>query len=351
MRLLLPLVALATPLAAAAHPLGNFTINHYAAVHVGQRVLTVRYVVDMAEIPAYQTIGEIDRNGNGTIDPDEREAYLSRAPADLARHLTLIVDGREVPLTAGQGTLSLPPGAGGLPTLRLEVTFEASLPGARGEVEFRDGNFPGRLGWQEVIADSGDGIALLDSTVPRTDRSRALRDYPTDLLARPPHVTEARFRMASATAGDGGTGAATVHDTSTAPGGFRDRLTELIATRAPLGPGLVVTSLLVAAALGALHALSPGHGKTIVGAYLIGARWDGAPRVFPGYDRDRDAHHRCVRARSRHAHRLALHRAGAALPLARRSVGPPGARHRRLPRHHAPGGRTEWAPPWPRARP
>src|SRR5262249_18939025 len=140
----------------------------------------------------------------------------------------------------------------------------------------------GRPGWQEITADAAEGIALVDSTVPRTDRSRALREYPTDLLASPPHVTEARFRMASAMAGDGRTGTATLPDVATAPGGFRDRLTELIATRAPLGPGLVLTSLLAAAALGALHALSPGHGKTIVGAYLVGARGTARHALFLG---------------------------------------------------------------------
>ena len=282
MRLLLGLLALAVPFAAAAHPLGNFTINRYAALHVGQRALTVHYVVDMAEILAFQTITEIDKNGDGTIDPDEREAYLSRAPADLARHLILTVDGREQPLTAGRRTFSLPPGAGGLPTLRLEVNFEASLPSARGAVEFRDGNFPGRLGWQEIIADASEGIALAESTVPGTDRSRALRDYPTDLLASPPQVSEARFRMVSATSSDAVAEAPAPRGVLAGPGRFSDRLTELIATRAPLGPGLVLTSLLVAAALGALHALSPGHGKTIVGAYLVGARGTARHALFLG---------------------------------------------------------------------
>ena len=282
MRLLLVLLALAVPLAAAAHPLGNFTINRYAALHVGQHALTVHYVVDMAEIPAFQTITDIDKNGDGTIDPDEREAYLSRAPADLARHLILTVDGREQPLTAGRRTFSLPPGAGGLPTLRLEVNFEASLPSARGAVEFRDGNFPDRLGWQEIIADAGEGIALAESTVPRTDRSRALRDYPTDLLASPPQVSEARFRMVSATSSDAVAEASAPRGVLAGPGRFSDRLTELIATRAPLGPGLVLTSLLVAAALGVLHALSPGHGKTIVGAYLVGARGTARHALFLG---------------------------------------------------------------------
>src|SRR5439155_1303990 len=63
---------------------------------------------------------------------------------------------------------------------------------------------------------------------------------------------------------------------------FGDRLTELIATGAPLEPWLVLTSLLLAAGLGALHALSPGHGKTVVGAYLVGARGTARHAVFLG---------------------------------------------------------------------
>jgi len=43
-----------------------------------------------------------------------------------------------------------------------------------------------------------------------------------------------------------------------------------------LGAGLVLTGLAVAFALGAIHALSPGHGKTIVAAYLVGTH--GTPR-------------------------------------------------------------------------
>src|SRR5207249_990683 len=63
---------------------------------------------------------------------------------------------------------------------------------------------------------------------------------------------------------------------------FADRMTELVSTSEPLGLGLVLTSLLVAALLGALHALGPGHGKTIVGAYLIGARGTARHALFLG---------------------------------------------------------------------
>ena len=273
-------LALALPAVAAAHPLGNFTVNRYAALRVEARMLSVRYVVDMAEIPAYQEIAALDRNRNGALDPDERDAYLARAPGELAQNLALTVDGTVVPLAPRAQSLELPAGAGGLPTLRLEVFLTAPLPEHPGALEFRDRNFAGRAGWREVVADAGEGLALADSSVPRVDRSQALRAYPADLLQSPPQVSEARLRITS--------GSAALLAPAMPAGAlvgakrFGDRMTELVSTREPLGLGLVLTSLLVAALLGALHALGPGHGKTIVGAYLIGTRGTARHALFLG---------------------------------------------------------------------
>ncbi len=273
-------LVLALPAVAAAHPLGNFTVNRYAALRVEVNAVSVRYVVDMAEIPAYQEITAADADRNGALDAAEREAYLARRPEELARGLWLAVDGTAVALVLHGQNLELPPGAGGLPTLRLEVFLTASLPDSPHAVAFHDGNFAGRAGWQEVVADAGEGLALADSSVPRVDRSQALRAYPADLLASPPQVSEARFRITAGVATAPG---------SSAPAGvtlgsrrFADRMTELIDTKQPLGPGLLLTSLLVAALLGALHALGPGHGKTIVGAYLVGARGTALHALFLG---------------------------------------------------------------------
>ncbi len=280
MRLGLAALGLVLPAVAAAHPLGNFTVNRYAALRIEPRVLSVRYVVDMAEIPTYQEIAAIDRNRNGVLDPEERDAYLGRKPGELARNLSLTVDGAVLPLAPRAQGLELPPGAGGLPTLRLEVLLTALLPERPGAVEFRDRNFAGRAGWQEVVADAGEGLVLAHSSVPQVDRSRALRAYPADLLQSPPQVSEARLRVT--------TGSAAPLVPSTPAGAlvgatrFGDRMTELIDTTEPLGLGLVLTSLLVAALLGALHALGPGHGKTIVGAYLIGARGTARHALFLG---------------------------------------------------------------------
>src|SRR5882724_6360178 len=116
------------PALAGAHPLGNFTVNRYAALHVGARTATVRYVVDMAEIPAFQEIRRIDTDGDGTLAPGERDAYLAEVADELAANLVLTADGARLALTPLARALEEPPGAGGLPTLRIDVTYDIPRP-------------------------------------------------------------------------------------------------------------------------------------------------------------------------------------------------------------------------------
>ena len=52
---------------AYAHPLGNFTINRYARLEVYRDAVQIHYVVDMAEIPTFQLIGDVDADGNGKV--------------------------------------------------------------------------------------------------------------------------------------------------------------------------------------------------------------------------------------------------------------------------------------------
>jgi len=49
-----------------------------------------------------------------------------------------------------------------------------------------------------------------------------------------------------------------------------------------LGWGMILIGMAVAFALGAIHALSPGHGKTIVAAYLVGTRGTPKHAIFLG---------------------------------------------------------------------
>ena len=184
--------------------------------------------------------------------------------------------GHRLPLTAGSTEIVFPPGAGDLPTLRLGVVYRAPLPPeAPGVLELRyvDENFPERTGWKEIVVRAGPGVTLAHSTAPAPDRSNELADYPVDLVNSPPQDVEARatFTREAAVAA---VAPAPERPLSLAPdraASSAGALADLVTRREP-GAGLIATALLVAVVLGAFHALEPGHGKTVVAAYLVGSR-------------------------------------------------------------------------------
>jgi len=262
---------------AAAHPLGNFSISHYAALEPGATEVTVRYVIDMAEIPTFQEVqdtGLVTEAGHASVAP-----WAAAKAAALARGLKLTLGDQPLALSVVSHQTIFPPGAGGLPTLKLGVIYRAPLPpGASGTLELRyhDENFADRAGWKEIIARPGAGATLVASTAPATDRSRELSDYPTDLLNSPPQDVEARVTFTRAPAA-----IAAAAPLAPAPpmalrpnpqaGSGSNAFADLVARSEP-GLGLLALALATAAVLGAFHALEPGHGKTIVAAYLVGSR-------------------------------------------------------------------------------
>ena len=177
------LVAVAAP-AAAAHPLGNFSINHLTTVSVSQDRVDLRYVLDQAEIPTVQ-----ERRL-----PDAE--VLERKRREAADGLTLRVDGREVPLRmAPGGRLSHPRGAAGLATTRVELALSAGVKDPR-RVEVRDDTFPGRVGWKAIVARPGDDTAVR-TAAPSGDPTDGLRRYPQDLLSSPLDRREASVQRPS----------------------------------------------------------------------------------------------------------------------------------------------------------
>jgi nickel/cobalt exporter len=245
---------LAVPAVAGAHPLGNFTINHYAGIEVAGSDIYVRYALDVAEIPTYQFGSELRSAGY---------------PARLARDLTLTLDGRRVQLRVVESRAALRPGAGGLKTLRLDVVYRARGDGS--EVAFRDTAFPERIGWREVTIAARDGGRVLASTVAATSTSDMLRSYPADLLRSPLDVSSA---SATIDLGSQSAPAPTIGVVDTprhVGGGFA-----ALIQKEHLSLGVLLLSLLIAAFWGAAHALTPGHGKAMVAAYLVGTK--GTPR-------------------------------------------------------------------------
>ncbi len=108
-------------------------------------------------------------------------------------------------------------------------------------------------------------------STPSGDPTDGLRTYPKDLLKSPLDQRDASF---SVTPGSGTARCAEAagRPRRSRPGSARsDGLTALFEDAAA-GRGVLVLLLLGAFGWGALHALSPGHGKAMVAAYLVGTR-------------------------------------------------------------------------------
>jgi ABC-type nickel/cobalt efflux system permease component RcnA len=240
--------ALALPALAAAHPLGNFTINRFSRVEVYGPRLYVHYVLDMAEIPTFQA-GHIDVH-----------AYANR----IARNAHLTVDGRAAALVPRRTALAHPLGAGGLHTTRLEVVLAGPVLHGKSSIAYRDGNYSDRIGWKEIV---------VGADTPST--SHELRAYPKNLLQSPLDTTSVTTELAPA-GGSDVVPALSSGKSLEAPDRVADSQFASLVGRSHLGVFVILASLAAALFWGAAHALSPGHGKTIVTAYLVGQR--GTPR-------------------------------------------------------------------------
>jgi nickel/cobalt transporter (NicO) family protein len=285
--LLLALAATLAPAGAKAHPLGNFTINRYSRLEVSPDGLRVRYVLDFAEIPTFQALPSIDADGDGRVSPDETEAFARGTLEGALPRLSLTVDGTPVPLRLASSEAHLQPGQAGLQTMLVSAWLEAPGTGtllarrdAEARIEYRDGTDPDRVGWREIVV-RAPGLA-------GRDVSDELRTYPEDLLQSPLDVRRVGLRLSpdgtatltdapAAPAGDATPIFSGPPSLSRATGGLADLL-----TRTTLTPPLIATALLTAILLGAMHALSPGHGKTVVGAYLVGSRGTPGHALFLG---------------------------------------------------------------------
>jgi nickel/cobalt transporter (NicO) family protein len=242
--LLVVAAALLAPAAAAAHPLGNFTINRFSRVEVSGHQLYVRYVLDMAEIPTFQA---------GHIDP---RAYARR----IARNAQLVVNGKAARLIPLGTALAHPPGAAGLRTTRLEVILAGPALNGKVSISYRDNNYKDRIGWKEIVIG------------PKAhSTSDELRAYPKNLLQSPLDITSVRTQLAP-TSGPDVPPTLSTGKTLEAPDRVADAGFSSLIGRDHLSALVILASLAAAFFWGMAHALSPGHGKTIVAAYLVGQR-------------------------------------------------------------------------------
>jgi len=242
---------------ASAHPLGNFSINHLTQVRISADRVEALYILDQAEIPTFQ-----ERD----LSPAQ---VLDRKRAEILKGLRLEVNGHAVPLRAQPGArLTFPPGQGGLKLTRVELRLSAAVRNPR-QVVFRDETFTDRIGWKAIQILPGKGTDVR-ANVFAQDPTKGLRAYPKNTLSSPLNQRDATFAVSP------GGGTVTAPEP---PPDYRTTTTDRsgdgfagVFADAAAGKGVLALLLLVAFGWGALHALSPGHGKAMVAAYLIGTR-------------------------------------------------------------------------------
>jgi nickel/cobalt transporter (NicO) family protein len=279
---------------AEAHPLGNFTINHYSRLEFAEEKAHIDYVLDVAEIPTFQRKRQLDPNGDGKLSDAEARSYLDAELPSLVENLQLRVGEKVVPLRLLDSSATYRPGQGGLPILRIEARLLAELPKNwedNGAGYYTDRNYKDHLGWREIVVQGGPGVAIKRSTAPSAGVSDELRKYPSDMLSSPLDIREAKFTLVpgEGSVADGTVGqAARSFDTSNygfKTNGYISRLyawlNSLISFTSP-SPIVILISLLAALLWGALHAFTPGHGKTVVAAYLVGDRGTARHAAFLG---------------------------------------------------------------------
>ncbi|MFK0111062.1 nickel transporter [Streptomyces sp. NPDC091217] len=245
--------------AASAHPLGNFTVNKYDGLVAAPGQLRVDHFEDLAEIPATQAKPDLKRLGTAK--------WAEQRCTTAADGSKLTVDGTATPLTVRTSHAELRPGQAGLNTLRVECRFTAPLPkGADITLGFHSAGTDTGPGWREITA-RGDRMTLTRTDVPKTSLSHELTSYPKDLLSSPADITTAAVRVRPG-------GPALAEERQDTPGSailprgidrWTQALTDLVA-RNHLTFGFATLALFIAIALGAMHALAPGHGKTLMAA-------------------------------------------------------------------------------------
>jgi ABC-type nickel/cobalt efflux system permease component RcnA len=305
-------LAVVSPANAIAHPLGNFTINHYAEVRIEPDRVLLDIVIDQAEIPTFQARLDFDLDGDATLSDEEIDAGRVTACDALAPSLSLTAGGMPVALHLAKAGLSFPLGVGGLATMRQVCTFEAPLVDEVAsdgiDVGFTDSSFPGRAGWREIVATgSATTLTAVTGDLRATGLSDRLLSYPEDRIASPladaslvvhaapggatlpeldvPDAQPVGAPSAAPSIGPSPAPSAPIEDPVapapaatpvSVPGGVSAAELPEIFRQADLTPVVLLLSLAAAAALGAGHALTPGHGKTLMAAYLVGTR--GSPR-------------------------------------------------------------------------
>lgn len=192
---------------AHAHDFGSLSINVYSRLTLEASRVRVRWVLDMAEIPAGAIVTLIDQDGNGSASAEEQDAYFATWLSSVLDQIHLTVDGEELSKSVDASELELPIGENGARYLRVVVDLAADLPPAPADgvflATYQDQNYADYVGWREVVVTAAEPVQLLVSSVAAVDRTNELQTYPPDLGAGTPNSdAEFSFRVGAESGAD-----------------------------------------------------------------------------------------------------------------------------------------------------
>jgi nickel/cobalt transporter (NicO) family protein len=317
MKALLIAILLFSAAIVSAHPMGNFSINHYSAISISEKGVSLDYIIDLAEIPTFQEMEFLDLDQDHIISKLESDQYAAKKGQLFAEGLFLIANEKPLSLKRIHSKMTVVSGAAGLPTLAIRNHYFATWKGQviqeQNKIAFSDRNYSDRIGWKEIVLRAGSAKPVGWDPTAHQDRSKELTVYPDDATSSPPQETEIdfQFELPKSTAVIATTiskpvpnsietkkvvanepekqmpsiqkpPAQPVVKTVSTPISKRDDSFTRLITAEQLTGKVILVSLLIAFALGSMHALSPGHGKAIVAGYLVGSRGTAWHALFLG---------------------------------------------------------------------
>ncbi len=236
--------------AAQAHALDAYLQASYLTVTPAQIVVELDLTPGVLAAPAILPL--LDTDGDASISEAEGRAYVESVLASVSLQVDGEVASLEITKIELPTYLTIQAGYG-----MIRVFTQAALPESQIEthqISYINGYAPtGSVYQVNTFVESAGAVTL--GTQNRDDLRQSLRvDYSVGI------------------AGASADSLATSQiDTSAASIGQAHRLLAYFDTPV-LSPWKLMLALSLAVVIGGLHALTPGHGKTLVAAYLVGSR-------------------------------------------------------------------------------
>ncbi len=276
------LAVLLTAVSAIAHPLGNFSVNQFAKLEVASSQLKTRQVLELAEIPTITELRIIDANADGQYTDEELKTYVAGLSSTYLSNIAITIEGQAVSFEIVNSKAELREGSGGLSILHIGWDLTSTLPGGTtaGKITYSNKNYSDRIGWNEIFVTPTAGTTVFDSNVFGNAVTDELKVYPDDSLTSALAERNATFSFTRLSP-PADAKLLQTRDGKPLVVAKKDTFAALIDVP-EITPWIAFVGLLAAFGLGAMHAMSPGHGKTVVGAYLVGSNGTAKHAAFLG---------------------------------------------------------------------